>query len=391
MEALTIGALLRQPAFREVRPLTGAAGMDRTVSWFYLAGADRAPEGVGAGELLLLPWPSAVPEEAAACAVRRRAAGVLLLDTGAGTDFPPAALRRAEQAGVPVLLLPGGGAASGDLIRELTLCIARGAPEQDRLRDVMIALISGKSADPAEIRQKTLRSGYSFEVSHQALCLNFRAGQESLGDRGIRRAVEEACRACLRQRYPAYPSVFTNGKLLALLPELPGAPEALEMGETLLAVLRQRFPRAVFYIGIGKRYRKLEGFSDSIYESELAARALRSLGRDNQAGGVWELEPFALLLAIRDKKQLYALQDPVLDCLIRSDAELNLDLIQTLETYLDCGRNGKLAAGKLFIHRNTLKMRLDRIEALTGQDLSNPDHCFRLRFALYVRRFMAHG
>lgn len=77
-------------------------------------------------------------------------------------------------------------------------------------------------------------------------------------------------------------------------------------------------------------------------------RALRSLGRDNQAGGVWELEPFALLLAIRDKKQLYALQDPVLDCLIRSDAELNLDLIQTLETYLDCGRNGKLAAGKLF-------------------------------------------
>ena len=97
------------------------------------------------------------------------------------------------------------------------------------------------------------------------------------------------------------------------------------------------------------------------------------------------------MLAIRDKKQLYALQDPVLDCLIRSDAELNLDLIQTLETYLDCGRNGKLAAGKLFIHRNTLKMRLDRIEALTGQDLSNPDHCFRLRFALYVRRFMVHG
>ena len=105
MEALTIGAMLRQPAFREVRPLTGAAGMDRTVSWFYLAGADRAPEGVGAGELLLLPWPSAAPEEAAACAARRRAAGVLLLDTGAGTDFPPAALRRAEQAGCIWLFL----------------------------------------------------------------------------------------------------------------------------------------------------------------------------------------------------------------------------------------------------------------------------------------------
>lgn len=148
----------------------------------------------------------------------------------------------------------------------------------------MIALISGKSADPAEIRQKALRSGYSFEVSHQALCLNFRGRTGEPGDRGhppggggglprLPAAALSGLPFGLHQRESCWPSCRS----------CPALQRRWRWGRRSSPSCGNAFPRAVFYIGIGKRYRKLEGFSDSIYESELAARALRSLGRDNQA------------------------------------------------------------------------------------------------------------
>jgi purine catabolism regulator len=57
--------------------------------------------------------------------------------------------------------------------------------------------------------------------------------------------------------------------------------------------------------------------------------------------------------------------------LAQEDAERQGDLIETLETYLDAGQNGQEAARQLYIHRNTLRQRLDKIEAICNLKLND--------------------
>lgn len=47
-------------------------------------------------------------------------------------------------------------------------------------------------------------------------------------------------------------------------------------------------------------------------------------------------------------------------------------LLTTLRTWLECGGNASAAARRLYCHRNTVRNRLHRLEALSGQSLSDP-------------------
>ncbi|MDO4261214.1 MAG: helix-turn-helix domain-containing protein [Eubacteriales bacterium] len=60
------------------------------------------------------------------------------------------------------------------------------------------------------------------------------------------------------------------------------------------------------------------------------------------------------------------------------DEENGTELLQTLRVYLECGRNAALTAKTLYIHRNTLYQRLERIGTILGADLDD----------LYTRLFI---
>jgi DNA-binding PucR family transcriptional regulator len=47
-------------------------------------------------------------------------------------------------------------------------------------------------------------------------------------------------------------------------------------------------------------------------------------------------------------------------------------LLGTLRTWMDCGGNTSAAARELYGHRNTVRNRLQRVEELSGQSLSDP-------------------
>lgn len=60
------------------------------------------------------------------------------------------------------------------------------------------------------------------------------------------------------------------------------------------------------------------------------------------------------------------------------DRQHHTEYCQTLKTYLECERSQTLTARKLFIHRNTLIGRIDRILQLTSLDLDDPATRLRL-------------
>lgn len=62
-------------------------------------------------------------------------------------------------------------------------------------------------------------------------------------------------------------------------------------------------------------------------------------------------------------------------------------LLQTLEALIRSGGSRKETAEALFLHRNTLSNRIQKLEQITGCNLSDSDSRFRLELALKYRNF----
>lgn len=95
------------------------------------------------------------------------------------------------------------------------------------------------------------------------------------------------------------------------------------------------------------------------------------------------LAPLAEALRANPEKAAY--YKTLLASLHRYDQEHHGDLIKTLDAYLRHGGNSTRTANALYIHRNSLRYRLARIQALTGLDHDDPDMRLALQVALLIR------
>ena len=57
--------------------------------------------------------------------------------------------------------------------------------------------------------------------------------------------------------------------------------------------------------------------------------------------------------------------------LVAYDDQYETDLVQTLETFLECDGNVANTASRLFTHRHTVRYRLERVPDLSGLDVSS--------------------
>lgn len=68
--------------------------------------------------------------------------------------------------------------------------------------------------------------------------------------------------------------------------------------------------------------------------------------------------------------------------LVSYDQERGSGLVRTLSVYFETGANASEAADRLFLHRNSLLYRLERIQKLTGLDLRESESMLVLQLGL---------
>ena len=68
--------------------------------------------------------------------------------------------------------------------------------------------------------------------------------------------------------------------------------------------------------------------------------------------------------------------------LVNYDRERGSGLVRTLSVYFETGANASEAADRLFLHRNSLLYRLERIQKLTGLDLRESESMLVLQLGL---------
>jgi purine catabolism regulator len=157
-----------------------------------------------------------------------------------------------------------------------------------------------------------------------------------------------------------------------------------EIGAALQAEASRHLPGIVVSVGIGR----VAVDPLDLHRSFGEARRALSIGR--WAHGPGDVTAFdhlgldRLLVAVPDSEGEAFCAD-VLGPLEAYDAAHGTTLVATLETFL-ATRNAALAARRLYLHYNTLKNRLAKIEEIIGPYLDDPDRCLSLALALRMRR-----
>ncbi|MBO5286665.1 MAG: helix-turn-helix domain-containing protein [Clostridia bacterium] len=67
---------------------------------------------------------------------------------------------------------------------------------------------------------------------------------------------------------------------------------------------------------------------------------------------------------------------------------LDKETLQTIQVFFENNLNVSETSRKLFVHRNTLVYRLEKIRKLTGLDLRQFDHAITFKVALMVKRYL---
>lgn len=88
---------------------------------------------------------------------------------------------------------------------------------------------------------------------------------------------------------------------------------------------------------------------------------------------------------------LPAFMSPAFKAIIDYDNTNKTSLLKTVKTYLYAAGNLTTTANTLFIHPNTLRGRIQRIEELTRLDLHDAETCYRLANSLAVHRFLVEN
>jgi GAF domain-containing protein len=156
----------------------------------------------------------------------------------------------------------------------------------------------------------------------------------------------------------------------ALRALLPLAPAATHGG---VASLRELAASEGVAIGMSAVRSGAGGAGQSLRQAHDAATIARALAPDGGALAYDDLGAYRYLVHLAIDDAPHDRLCEAVERLLDYDARRETQLLATLEQYLADRRVGTATARKLFIHANTLRQRLDRIEKLTGIELASED------------------
>lgn len=123
-------------------------------------------------------------------------------------------------------------------------------------------------------------------------------------------------------------------------------------------------------IGIGQYIEELSqidlGYQTAIEVMHFAIRNNKCIGSYGKIGTLQRL-----MFTIENESILYTCFHGTIDMVAKYDNEHETELLMTLRKYLDEGGNIKRSSDNLFIHKNTMNYRLNKIKELLNDDLSN--------------------
>ena len=167
------------------------------------------------------------------------------------------------------------------------------------------------------------------------------------------------------------------------------APAAENELEKLAAAMEETLKNELFVktvIGIGTVAEHLRGLADSYKEAQTAIEVGKVFDNENSIMNYENLGIGRLIYQLPTTLCEIFLSEVFKKSAIDS---LDQETLFTINKFFENNLNVSETSRKLFVHRNTLVYRLEKIKKLTGLDLRQFDHAIVFKVALMVRKYLS--
>lgn len=146
---------------------------------------------------------------------------------------------------------------------------------------------------------------------------------------------------------------------------------ASDLAQLIREAIKQMYTNVNVLIGVGQIAEDIWGIRQSFQQASRAIDAAKSLGRRNETLGLRDLGIYGILFREGESNELVGFAKDSLFPLIEYDSQNGTELLKTLNTYLN--NQVKLAetSRELYIHVNTLRQRIERIEFILDISLKD--------------------
>ena len=403
--------LLSLPSLSHMKLIGGAAGLSRTVTWPYVILCPPIGEWVSGGEFLIYYGANAVVEKVELAqlirdAAQNDAAGILFLVGHhyiLEENLDDELRQLADELKLPVFShtsLAYVNSITKDIINLI----------QDREKDATIAnsfwyslFFQNTNVDDIATLNQALFLGYLpsynycvyiFEMMNASAY--FQKLEAMHGPSFTETSSEFFRMLATKLSYIAQKEtgsnwhVARNSANVFVLPINTSSQEqaADRFFESITTRMEQQYPGTKFCVGKGNVRSRLFGIRESYIQAKRSLLSWKLLGDNRRLISYSDLGFYQLLFEIPTLSVMREYTARFLDPIQKYDTAHDA-LYETLCMWLTCRCNQAQTAKALFLHRNTLLGRLEKLEKLLGVSLDDADTIFQIQAAVKIERFLS--
>lgn len=389
--------LFKLPSLSKMKIIAGNKGLHKIIRWSYKAESIHLAKWVHGGELLIVSKMVIHEKDFNLYNFLKEAislnisGALLLIGPNYIEQIPQSVINLSNQKHFPLFLIPWDTPLV-DIFEELGHAIASINLINDKHKDLLFSIIFNTNLSLDYLKYQSQEVNFSFDGYLQFFEINFLLPQSEnaiiLNDVDKDTICQFIHTLFENEHIPILSSSYTKN-IIALVNVNNTSLDTLNtLFPQILNYIKENYPNYIVNIGIGTRQKSLEKYKLSY---EQASKCINLAIKQKQKNMIYYYEQlglYQLFYDINNKTLLENFVHNILYSLMAYDKKYNTNLIQTLEVYLNKNCNLNQTAETLFIHRNTIKYRLQRIEEITNTSLD--DAFTRLNFfnAILIKKFL---
>jgi sugar diacid utilization regulator/putative methionine-R-sulfoxide reductase with GAF domain len=284
----------------------------------------------------------------------------------------------------------------GSTVLALELSKERAAAEVERrLRGDLVeeVLAGGMEGDEAErVARQAERLGH--RLPHRAWVVVLEPDDDeteaALAGRAQQDRLDAALSGLIKSRLPGALTLVRSASAVFLIPDEIAADLAAveKLAGLVLTGAAAVMKPGTASVGIGNLANSVGELARSHQEARQALRLTRRAGSRGRVASYRSLGAFRLLLEVQSPDALRRFVDELLGTLLQYAQSRDTPLLETLEALSAARWVRRAAARQLGIHINSMSYRVERIQALTGLQLDDPETRVAISIALRARAML---
>ena len=402
--SISVKDILKLDSLKKINLVGGEAGLEKCIEWIYVAECFENPlEGIKwlqGGEIIFITGVGIKDNvglllELIRGISEKNGSGLIVNIGPYIKSISEEVIKLADELEVPVFTLPWE-VKLVEVSRELSNAIVLSRIEENSLTHFLSNILFGNGEMEGDAIQKAAYFGYNL-AGECCICvididgferyLKLKKLEDEVSISKIKITFRKIVQDILEKHALKVPIIDKDDAVIFFIRSEENCMNRLDKAlKEIQETIKRRMDNLSVSVGIGNSYKDLKMMKQSLNEAELAIDSAKCQELDDTITKYKDIGIYGLLFSIPNRTVLENYYSEVLGKINNDNKDNNL--IEILETYLNENCNITVTAEKLFLHRNTLKYKIKKIEELLNCDLHNFNDCIKVKIALYINKVL---